>query len=45
LDGTSLADESVDAEEFEGRRTTVDIKSGAREKRTQLYPPVALQNS
>ncbi|MFM9104923.1 MAG: ATP-binding protein [Cyanobium sp.] len=59
LAGTSLADEPVDAEEFEGRlvdvirlveeklmshnRTTVDFKSGANERRTQLYPLVALQ--
>jgi ATP-dependent DNA helicase RecG len=57
--GDSLADEPLDAQEFEGRlvdvirlveeklsshnRTAVDFKSGAREKRTQLYPLVALQ--
>lgn len=57
--GPSLADEPVDAAEFEGRlvdvirrveekldshnRTAVDFKSGSAEKRTQLYPAVALQ--
>jgi ATP-dependent DNA helicase RecG len=57
--GPSLADEPVDAAEFEGRladvirrveekldshnRTAVDFRSGSTEKRTQLYPVVALQ--
>jgi ATP-dependent DNA helicase RecG len=57
--GPSLADEAVDAAEFEGRladvirrveekldshnRTAVDFRSGSTEKRTQLYPMVALQ--
>jgi ATP-dependent DNA helicase RecG len=57
--GTSLADEPVDAAEFEGRladvirrveekldshnRTAVDFRTGSTEKRTQLYPMVALQ--
>ncbi|MEY4352429.1 MAG: hypothetical protein RLZZ609_670 [Cyanobacteriota bacterium] len=59
LAGPTLADEPLDAEEFEGRlvdvirqveeklsshnRTEVDFKSSASEKRTQLYPLVALQ--
>ena len=57
--GLTLADEPVDAVEFEGRmadvirrveekldshnRTAVDFRSGSTEKRTQLYPMVALQ--
>ena len=59
LAGPTLADEPVDAEEFEGRlgdvirlveeklishnRTAVDFKSGAYERRLQLYPLVAMQ--
>jgi ATP-dependent DNA helicase RecG len=59
LAGPSLADDPLDAEDFEGRlvdvirqveekldshnRTEVDFKSSSSERRTQLYPLVAIQ--